>query len=85
MQMKTFAALRAADFAATYASAVTTAFESARAALPALKPPRRAAGDASVINISSMYGQVAPDGRLYDDRAKQSPFITARPRRRCCS
>ena len=62
------------DFAATYASAVTAAFEAVRAALPALKAAVAAAGDASVINIASMYGQVAPDARLYDEPGQQSPF-----------
>ena len=33
-----------------------------------------ASGDASVVNIASMYGQVAPDAGLYDERAQQSPF-----------
>jgi len=74
MQVRSFAALEPQDFAATYASAVTTAFESARAALPALKAAVAASGDASVINIASMYGQVSPDARLYDDPAGQSPF-----------
>lgn len=73
MEMKSFAALQSADFTATYAATVGTAFESVRAALPALKAAA-AAGDASVINVSSMYGQVAPDRRLYDDPAQQSPF-----------
>ena len=73
MEMKSFAALQSDDFAATYAATVGTAFESVRAALPALKAAA-AAGDASVINVSSMYGQVAPDRRLYDDPAQQSPF-----------
>ena len=71
MQVKSFAALEPADFAVTYESAVTAAFETARAALPALK---QAAGEASIINIASMYGQVAPDGRLYATREGQSPF-----------
>jgi NAD(P)-dependent dehydrogenase (short-subunit alcohol dehydrogenase family) len=74
MQVKAFAALEPDDFAATYASAVTAAFESARAALPALKAAVAAAGDASIVNIASMYGQVAPDGRLYAARENQSPF-----------
>ncbi len=74
MQVKSFSALEPQDFAATYASAVTTAFESVRAALPALKAAVAATGDASVINIASMYGQISPDARLYDDRAAQSPF-----------
>lgn len=73
MQVKDFAALEPSDFAATYASAVTAAFEAARAALPALKIAA-AAGDASIIHVASMYGQVAPDGRLYDSRGQQSPF-----------
>ncbi len=62
------------DFAATYGATVTTAFESVRAGLPALRAAVAAAGDASVINVSSMYGRVAPDGRLYDRREQQSPF-----------
>lgn len=73
MQVKEFDALEPSDFAATYGSQVTATFEAVRAALPAL---RKAAGEvgASVINVSSMYGQVAPDGRLYASRAGQSPF-----------
>jgi NAD(P)-dependent dehydrogenase (short-subunit alcohol dehydrogenase family) len=74
MEMKSFAALQSADFTATYAATVGTAFESIRAALPALKAAVAATGDASVINVSSMYGQVAPDRRLYDDPKQQSPF-----------
>lgn len=73
MQVKTFAALEPADFAVTYESAVTAAFETARAALPALKQAATA-GEASIVNIASMYGQVAPDGRLYATRDGQSPF-----------
>lgn len=74
MQVKGFESLLADDFARTYQSAVTVAFEAARAALPALKAAVAAGGDASIINIASMYGSVAPDGRLYADRAQQSPF-----------
>lgn len=71
---KSFASLTAADFAATYAATVTSAFESVRAALPALRAAVAASGDASIVNVSSIYGQVSPDGRLYDDRTQQSPF-----------
>jgi NAD(P)-dependent dehydrogenase (short-subunit alcohol dehydrogenase family) len=74
MEVKSFSALEPSDFAATYQSAVTAAFEAVRAALPALKNAAQAAGEASVVNIASMYGQVAPDGRLYDSREGQSPF-----------
>ena len=74
MQPRSFAELVAEDFAATYRATVATAFESVRASLPALKAAAAAHGDASVINVSSVYGQVAPDGRLYDRREQQSPF-----------
>jgi len=74
MQVKSFAALVPEDFSRTYASSVGAAFESCRAALPALKRAAAEGGDASVINIASMYAAVAPDARLYDDRAAQSPF-----------
>jgi NAD(P)-dependent dehydrogenase (short-subunit alcohol dehydrogenase family) len=74
MEMKSFAALEARDFAATYAATVGTAFEAVRAALPALKEAAAASGEASVINVSSMYGQVAPERGLYDSPEQQSPF-----------
>lgn len=74
MQAKSFGELRPADFAATYAATVTTAFESVRAALAALKQAVAASGDASVINVSSMYSRVSPDARLYDTPGQQSPF-----------
>lgn len=74
MQVKSFSALEPSDFAATYQSAVTAAFEAARASLPALKEAVAVTGQASIVNIASMYGQVAPDGRLYAAREGQSPF-----------
>jgi len=74
MQARSFADLAPDDFAATYGATVITAFESVRASLPALKAAVAASGDASVINVSSMYGRVAPDGRLYERREQQSPF-----------
>lgn len=74
MTVKPFAALTAEDFARTYASSVIAAFEAVRAALPALKQGVAAAGEASVINIASMYGVVSPDARLYDMPEGQSPF-----------
>src|ERR1700733_3781717 len=74
MTPKPFAALEPADFEKTYASAVTAAFEAVRAARPALKAAARAKGDASVVNISSMYAAVAPDARLYARPEQASPF-----------
>jgi NAD(P)-dependent dehydrogenase (short-subunit alcohol dehydrogenase family) len=74
MRVRAFADLTSADFAATYASSVTASFEAVRAALPALKAAAAASGDASVVNIASMYALVAPDARLYDEPGAQSPF-----------
>jgi NAD(P)-dependent dehydrogenase (short-subunit alcohol dehydrogenase family) len=74
MQVKSFSALTPADFATTYESAVTSAFAAVRAALPALRQGVAAAGEASVINVSSIYGITAPDARLYDSPEGQSPF-----------
>jgi len=74
MAGKSFSQLRPEDFAATYAATVTSAFETVRAALPGLKAAASASGDASVINISSIYGQIAPVAGLYDKREQQSPF-----------
>ena len=74
MTVKPFAALAPEDFAATYASSVTAAFEAVRASLPALKQAASQAGEASVINIASMYAAVAPDFRIYDAPEGQSPF-----------
>ena len=74
MQARSFSELAPEDFAATYGATVTTAFETVRAGLAALRTAVTAGGDASVINVSSMYGRVAPDGRLYDRREQQSPF-----------
>jgi len=74
MTVKPFATLTAEDFARTYASSVTAAFEAVRAALPALKEAVAQRGEASVINVASMYAAVAPDFRLYDTPEGQSPF-----------
>src|SRR6202012_650129 len=70
MTPKPFAQLEPDDFEKTYMSSVTAAFESVRAALPALK----ASGNASVVNIASMYGSVSPDARIYSRPEQQSPF-----------
>jgi NAD(P)-dependent dehydrogenase (short-subunit alcohol dehydrogenase family) len=74
MRVTPFADLAARDFAQTYASSVVAAFEAVRAALPGLKEAVRLSGEASVINIASMYASVSPDSRLYDTPEAQSPF-----------
>ncbi len=70
MTPKPFAALEPADFEKTYTSSVTAAFESVRAAHPALI----ASDGASVVNIASMYANVAPDSRIYAKPEQASPF-----------
>jgi NAD(P)-dependent dehydrogenase (short-subunit alcohol dehydrogenase family) len=67
-------ALTPEAFDETYRSSVTAAFESVRSARPALTAAAAATGDASVINISSMYGAVSPDARLYTRPEQASPL-----------
>jgi NAD(P)-dependent dehydrogenase (short-subunit alcohol dehydrogenase family) len=67
-------ALSPDDFELTYRSSVTAAFEIVRAALPGLRNAVKATGGASVINIASMYGSVAPDARIYSKPEQASPF-----------
>jgi gluconate 5-dehydrogenase len=74
MSGRTRDALVPEDFAQTYASSVIASFESVRAALPALRAAVAASGDASVINVSSMYGAVSPDPRIYSKPEQASPF-----------
>lgn len=69
-----FASLAPEAFDQTYRSAVTAAFELVRSALPALRAAVAATGDASVINIASMYGNVSPDPRIYSRPEQASPF-----------
>ena len=74
MTPKPFSALEPSDFEATYASGVTAAFEAVRAARPALVMAAQEAGEASVVNIASMYGAVSPDARIYANPDQASPF-----------
>ena len=73
MTVKSFAEAGPDDFESTYRSAVTAAFEAVRAARPALVQAVRASGDASVINIATMYASVSPDPKLYDSPGAISP------------
>jgi NAD(P)-dependent dehydrogenase (short-subunit alcohol dehydrogenase family) len=73
MTPKPFSALEPADFEQTYASAVTAAFEAVRAARPALHAAALDAGEASIVNIASMYAAVAPDARIYAKPEQASP------------
>lgn len=74
MTPKSFDSLTENDFAETYRSGVVAPFEIVRAALPALRAAVASQGEASVVNIASMYGAVAPDRRIYSRPGQASPF-----------
>jgi NAD(P)-dependent dehydrogenase (short-subunit alcohol dehydrogenase family) len=73
MTPRSFEGAEAEDFDAAYRSSVGAAFEAARAAKPALIRAASERGDASVVNIASMYGSVSPDPRLYSEPGQMSP------------
>lgn len=56
-----------------YEIAVISAAELVKSLLPAMKSAVAARGDASVINIASMYGHVSPDPRIYGESGQNSP------------
>jgi NAD(P)-dependent dehydrogenase (short-subunit alcohol dehydrogenase family) len=73
MTPKALAQVTPEDFDQTYRSAVISAFEAVRAARPGLISAVAAAGDASVINIATMYASVSPDPKLYNEPKQMSP------------
>jgi NAD(P)-dependent dehydrogenase (short-subunit alcohol dehydrogenase family) len=73
MTPKSLAEVTPEDFDISYRSAVTAAFEAVRAARPALTRGATASGDASVINIATMYASVSPDPKIYSEPKQMSP------------
>lgn len=62
------------DFEISWKQNVSGPFAIIQAALPFLKnSAKQHTGGASVINISSMYGLVSPDPRIYGDSGKNNP------------
>ena len=57
----------------SYDVSVLSAHRLLKACLPILRESVRRNGDASVINIASMYGMVSPDRRLYDSPTETNP------------
>lgn len=60
-------------FDVAYRSTVTAAFEAMRGAERALEAAAAVTGHASVVNIATMYGRVAPDPRIYGTSGLNSP------------
>lgn len=73
MTPKAFADTAPEDFDTAYRSSVTASFEAVRAARQALARAAAETGDASVINIATMYAHVSPDPKLYSHRGQMSP------------
>ncbi len=68
-----FAEASPADFDSAYRSTVTASFEAVRAARSALARAADKWGDASVINVTTMYASVSPDPKLYSVPGQMSP------------
>ena len=65
-------------YAGSYGVTVLAAHNLVKAALPCLRLAVQKRGDASVINLASMYAMVSPDQRIYDSpRATNPPFYGA--------
>lgn len=68
----------AASYGKSYEVTLLAAHNLLQQALPALRQAVRHSGDASVINIASMYALVSPDQRIYDSpQAVNPPFYGA--------
>ncbi len=64
---------RASDYVSAVEIAVGAAAELVNAAHGLLRNAVQASGDASVINIASMYGMVSPDPRIYGQSGLNNP------------
>jgi NAD(P)-dependent dehydrogenase (short-subunit alcohol dehydrogenase family) len=73
MTPKSFAEVTPVDFDSAHRSVVTASFEAIRAARPALTRAAAKWGDASVINVATMYASVSPDPKLYSAAGQMSP------------
>jgi NAD(P)-dependent dehydrogenase (short-subunit alcohol dehydrogenase family) len=69
----TLQAATAQQYADSYHIAVVVAAELVRGLEPCFKAAVAERGDASVINIASMYGHVSPDPAIYGDSGQNSP------------
>jgi NAD(P)-dependent dehydrogenase (short-subunit alcohol dehydrogenase family) len=61
------------DYASSYEVTVQAAHNLLKAALPALRSAVQQCGEASVINLASMYAMVSPDQRIYESAREANP------------
>lgn len=61
------------SYSESYNIAVVAAHRLVRGALPYMREAVKSSGEASVINICSMYAMVSPDQRAYDSPANANP------------
>jgi len=64
----------AEDFRSAYEVSVVSAFEMVRLSLDIIKETAKKE-NASIINISSMYGSISPDFKIYDSPASYNPIF----------
>ena len=64
---------QAEDFAEAFGLAVTATADGINAARDGLRASAESGGPASVVNIASMYGVVAPDPRVYESEEGRNP------------
>lgn len=61
------------NFTEAFDLAVLACAESANAAMPGFRSAVAAGGSPCIINVASMYGQVAPDPSMYQSSSQQNP------------
>ncbi|SDB16452.1 Enoyl-(Acyl carrier protein) reductase [Pseudomonas sp. NFACC13-1] len=61
------------DYLDAYEVSLVAAHNVLKHALPAMRRAVCSAGEASVINVGSMYGMVSPDARIYDTASGTNP------------
>lgn len=64
---------KAGNYRDSYEISVVAAHNLTHSFLPLLRQARILNGDATVINIASMYGMVSPDCRIYDSKEVSNP------------
>lgn len=69
----TIATAQSGEYRHSYETSVVAAHNLLRAALPSLRRAVQANGDASVVNVASMYGLVSPDFMIYDSHSNTNP------------